>query len=370
VNEQLSETVYRCPGESYTISRVVHLARLAGYYAPCRDCPRREDTVGLSARQVRRVTEAHKRVDFPLRPGPAGIGNMPINDLSPPAARAVAIEFTAQLQSSRHAPRAVRPKLQASEESSSAPQGELNTDSRRHVPIVFACDGRLSTAAIVAAVVDGIRWTGCEAIDLGPASAPCTARAIKELAAAGGIYLGNPSDAAHTVGMKFWAGGRRIGFNPTLFEGDQKPAAFDRPVRAFGPLRRWDAAEGYLNALRSAYHALRPLKFVLQCSCEPVSNYLNDLLQNVACRVIPSDPGSEFSPQVSAAKAHFGIEITDDGERAEVFDEQGRGVAIDQLKNLIPAEADALRTLTHLLVLLSRDDLTFSAVLDRAGRAR
>src|SRR5438046_1875439 len=33
---------YRCPGEDYTISRAVHLARLAAFYPKCRECPHRE----------------------------------------------------------------------------------------------------------------------------------------------------------------------------------------------------------------------------------------------------------------------------------------------------------------------------------------
>ena len=90
-------------------------------------------------------------------------------------------------------------------------------------------------------------------------------------------------------------------------------------------------------------------------------------MQNVACRVIPSEAGVDFGGQVVAAKAHFGIEITDDGESASVFDEHGRIVAADRLEGLMAVETDALRTLTNVLVLLSRDDLSFSTVLDRAG---
>ena len=168
--EELSNAEYHCPGETYAISRAVHLGRLTGYYAACRDCPRREDTAGLSARQVRRVAEAHSRMcESSSRPGPAGVRNVAINDMSPAMARAVAAEFA------RHV------------------LDECKMEPRR---IVFASDGRLSTAAITAAIVEGIRWCGCEAIDLGPTSAPCAASAIEQLKVEGGIYLGNPSGAA------------------------------------------------------------------------------------------------------------------------------------------------------------------------------
>jgi hypothetical protein len=343
VSEQLSDIEYRCPGENYAISRAVHLARLAGYYAACRDCPRREDTAGLSSRQVRRVTEAHKRLDVLPRSGAEGFRNVAINNMNPKSARAIAVEFARRL---------------------------LDQCGVAQPAIVFASDGRLSTAAIVAAVVDGIRWTGCAVVDLGAASAPCAARAIEQLKADGGIYLGNPSGSTHTLGVKFWFGGDRVSDGPTLNGDWLEPTLLDRPGRAFGPLRRWNAAEEYLSELRPAYHALRPLRFVLRCTCEPVVAYLEDLLQSVACRVIPAEIGIDFGQQIVAGKAHFGIEITDDGETAALFDEQGRAVVAERLVRLMPRETDALRTLTHLLVLLSRDDMAFSLVLDRAGRER
>jgi hypothetical protein len=40
----LSETRYRCPGESYFIDRPIHLARLAEGFAACRNCSHRFDS--------------------------------------------------------------------------------------------------------------------------------------------------------------------------------------------------------------------------------------------------------------------------------------------------------------------------------------
>jgi hypothetical protein len=348
VNEKLSNVEYRCPGQDYTISRAVHLARLSGYYTACRECPRRGDTAGLSARQVRRLAEIHAIPHERPQSSAEDIGDTSINDLTPQLARTIAIEF-ARRQSSRHAPRAV----------------------------AFASDGRLATATIVAAVAEGIRWTGCEAVDLGATSAPCMAAAIEGIAAGdphagaiaqqiGGIYVGNPGGAAHTVGMKFWSGGERLSPGEFL----NPAAAFDRPARRFGPLRRMDAAEAYLSPLRPAYHALRPLRFVLHCNCGPVVAYLEDLLQSVACRVIPAEGTADVGGQVVAVKAHFGMKITDDGEKCRVFDEQGRAVAMGRLAGLLTIVgqvpiADSLLTLTLLLAYLSRDDVPISAVLDR-----
>ena len=112
-----------------------------------------------------------------------------------------------------------------------------------------------------------------------------------------------------------------------------------------------------------------------------------------------------------AAQAHFGMQIGDDGEHCHVVDERGQAVATERLAALIAGSApcavmqgealrqqtflrmrethaaiatdpagrlwyaahhvpgpDALQTLTRLLVLLSRDDQAFSAVLDGRGK--
>ena len=109
---------------------------------------------------------------------------MPINDLDPDVARKIAIEFARRIA--------------------------VPTPSGSDRRVVIASDGRLATAAIIAAIVEGVRWTGCETIDTGPASAPCTARAIEHLAADGGIFVGNAAGAPHTVGLKFWAHGEPL----------------------------------------------------------------------------------------------------------------------------------------------------------------
>ena len=147
---------------------------------------------------------------------------------------------------------------------------------------------------------------------------------------------------------------------------------------------------------------------MLDCTAGPVVAYLEELIRNVACQIIPGESGIGLGEQVVAAQAHFGMQIGDDGENCHVVDERGQSVAAERLAALIAGSfagpvmqgeelrqqtfrrmqrkpcrhrrrrgrpalvcrrscplPDALRTLTHLLVLLSRNDLAFSAVLDR-----
>jgi len=400
--QDLSTTEYRCPDETYSISRAVHLGRLAGFHPACRQCPRRDDTIGLSARQIRQLADVGTRAERPPLFQAEGVGKVAINDLSPSVARRIAVEFVRRI---------TRP---AARSGNSQPT------------VVVASDGRLATAAIVTAIVEGIRWSGCETIDIGPASAACTARTVQHLVSDGGILVGNAHGAPHTVGLKFWAQDEPLSRGGLLDEiaasvqTGPGTTMIDRPTRTFGSLRRFAAADVYLNDLRPAYHALRPLRFVLDCTAGPVVAYLEELIRSVACRIIsPSshDASPRIAPcylgkQVVAAQAHFGMQIGDDGENCHVVDERGQAVEAERLLALIGGNSgglvmhgeesrqqtflrmrdgraamavdsagrlwyasghaplpDALRTLTLLLVLLSRNDLPFSAVLDQKSRA-
>ncbi|MGO9112478.1 MAG: hypothetical protein ACLP9L_24875 [Thermoguttaceae bacterium] len=416
--QDFSNLEYRCPGETYGITRSVHLGRLISFHPACRDCPRRGDTLGLSARHIGQLAEIGSRARQPRLFDAEGVGKVAINDLSPNLARRVAIEFARRLASpATHDGSSQRGKgiLSVSDSAGWKPEPQRR-DQGNQPRVVVASDGRLATAAIVAAIVEGVRWTGCETIDLGPATAPCTARAIRHFTADGGVLVGNAHGTPHTVGLKFWAhseplsqGGLLDEIEAALRDGSGE-TMIDRPMRTFGTLRRFAARDVYLSDLRPAYHALRPLRFVLDCTTGPVVAYLEELIRNVACRIISGESGhGPLGAKVIAAQAHFGMQIDDDGENCHVVDERGQAVATEQLLALIAGSIagpamhgeelrqqtflrmresrattaidpagrlwfasdqapmpDALRTLTLLLVLLSRNDLAFSVVLDQA----
>ncbi len=57
---------YRCPGEKAGISRAVHLGRMARFYPDCCRCRHREDTGPLSPRQVKRLQATWQRAEAKL----------------------------------------------------------------------------------------------------------------------------------------------------------------------------------------------------------------------------------------------------------------------------------------------------------------
>ncbi len=372
--------VYRCPGERYPISRAVHLGRLARFYPGCRQCPHRDDTATLSARQVERLVEVRPRgLPRPLfyAEGAAGVY---LNDLTPRVAREMAAALGVALQR-RHGlgdttgsstldcvagspalgGAASSPALGGTAAGSSAlggtagssgsvgstvRQADRGVDQRKsdgsptpNVPVVvIAGDGRPPSCELVAAVGEGLRWTGCRLVEIGPATSACLAFAVGRLAASGGVLVGNPGDGPHTVGLKFWAGGPRpLSADGRLERLEQLyRTGVDRPTRRYGPLRRFQAELHYLAGLAGYYHALRPLRFLLHSSCGPLVGYLTKLTEPVACRAIPCRSATDrWAEQILAERAHFAVRIDDDGERCRLYDERGCHVPAGRLLVLL-----------------------------------
>jgi phosphomannomutase len=307
---------YRCPGQPYTISRAVHLGRLVSFYPPCRTCPHRDDTGQLSPRTLRRLQEAQARgPQAPLffEEGMAGVCP---NDFGPPAARAAAVALGMLLQRQRA-------------ETAEAPV------------VLIAGDGRPLTAEIQAAVGEGLRWAACHVVDLGAATAPCVALAIDHLQAAGGLLVGNPADRPQSAGLKFWALGPRPLSAGGLLDQLAAIAAgpVDRPSRSFGSRRRFQADEPYLASLAQQYHALRPLRILLDTQCIPMARYLGQLTAPVACEVLARAGGpSRLGEEVVARAAHFGLSVRDDGEVCRFTDERGRDVPAERILLLLARE--------------------------------
>lgn len=77
------ESRFQCPGESYTISRADHLARLAAYYPDCGTCPRRHETGILSPRARKRLDQSHEAQQSAGIVHPEGVGGVAWNEFTP-----------------------------------------------------------------------------------------------------------------------------------------------------------------------------------------------------------------------------------------------------------------------------------------------
>jgi phosphomannomutase len=332
---------YQCPGEDHPISESVHLGRLASFYPACRDCPHREVTRSLGKRAVKQIERARHFAPQPPICDSDGIHGGDCQQLTLQLARQLAAAFGVGLR--QH--------------------------TRHHPQVVIAGDGRPLLAEFVAAVAGGLRWAGCQVIETGAATAALLTMALAKSGADGALLVGNPGSSVRTIGLKFWGPfGLPLPADQIIAIERLVKRGVDRPSRRWGTATRLSAEADYLAGLQDYFHALRPLKWVLDTGSGVVEDYARRLGQSVACELVlgrdlpaqrvvrgkrPVGPlAIETGPrerlrllqkQVPAAKAHFGIWIDGDGEACALVDERGQEISAERLLLLLARHLVASR---------------------------
>ena len=314
--ERRHAAVYYCPDEPHPISEAIHLGRLASFSPKCRQCPHRDETGTLSSGIVKLLAETRRRAASDSLFGDEGVEGEYLNELSPAQTRQIATAFGAYLA------------LQAATPA-----------------VVLAGDGRPLTPELTAAACEGLRWSGCRVIELGAATAPSLVFALDHLGADAGLLVGNARGEANTVGIKFWhKAGRPISAGSELnaIEALCQQEA-ERLARGHGELSWFQAEPLYLAELEGHYHALRPLRFVLDTACRPLAGYFRRLAKSVACEMLhcrepasgPAAGARSLAERVQAERAHFGVWIDGDGEACRFIDESGAIVTAEQMQLLL-----------------------------------
>jgi phosphomannomutase/phosphoglucomutase len=262
--------------------------------------------------------------------------------------------------------------------------------------VILGGDGRSLTAELLAAASEGLRAAGCRVIDTGAVTSGCLARAIAAREADGGLHVSNAAGWSHTASLRAWgqrgcpwsAPGRLVAVRQIFENG------VDRPVRSYGALERSAVEDVYLSELQDCFHALRPLRVVLDTSCGPLAKLLERLLSNSACQIIrPREPdtharadssgGTPKRPapqsflqgrlelvrrQVRADRAHFGVWIDGDGEVFHLIDE--RGFRVHPERCLVMLARHRIGRQPESAVVLERDasPQTLQAITSMGGR--
>ena len=356
---------YCCPGEARAIDRAVHLARLAIFYAPCRECVHRGDVRHLSPIEIRRWREIDRRPHRPPQFTGEGLESYSPNEFDPPLARRFATALASIVW-------------------------EWHRDPSRSPCVLVGADGHWSTAELVAAVCEALQLSGCQAVETGAVTSASLGILGQHLRADAAVWIGNFTGEPHALGFKLWGKHGRPWSSPGELDAVREQyemAGAMRPRRRGGGLQRARASEVYLPPLASLFHGLRPLRFVLDTTCEPLVRYFHALSAHAACQALrdraisgdvqandaSSSDGSFADRRVEAVgrrvlaqRAHFGLWIDGDGENCRLVDE--RGAAADGEVLLLTLAEYICRERPGVSLFVNREiSANLASALERAG---
>jgi phosphomannomutase len=324
-------TEYRCPGETHSISRAIHLSRLAAFYPACRQCQHRHDTGQLNPETVERLHQSEARGRHRALFQRNGVRGIFLNDLTP--AKAGRIAAASLLW--QDVPLTGRQNVPA--ESSAA--GRTRTPSRRGPSIVVGYDERPSSPAILSAVIDALRMMGCPVIDVGLTARPCFAFSVDHLQAAGGLFVSGAGHEAAWSGLDLYReGASPLSLGNGLEKVQQKyDSGVTRPTRSAAFQRAFQATVPYEAGLWKHFHALRPLRVVCAVRPRPARKTIRKLFARLPCELSEVETTAAVNEplkhdvlierivsRVRKRNAHLGILIDDDGARCWFVDDRGQ----------------------------------------------
>jgi len=305
----------------------VHLGRLAAFYPGCRDCAHRHEANALAPEQQRQWAELDSR----QTPGPAfraeGLESGSPGDID----RATVQQFCTAL---------------------AVALWQDGEENRRAPIVVVGADGNWASAELLSAACEALQWAGCAAVEAGAVTSASLASVSHQMRADAALWVGNALGQPHALSLKVLGPGGRPWSSPgglDLIQAiyDARPA---RPKRHGGGLRRASADELYLKPLESLFHALRPLRFVVDTACAPLLHHFHRLAEHSACELLPARRADSFAPkrpsaetsfvarrlslisqQVVDESAHFGLWIDGDAETCHAVDESGERVDTERL---------------------------------------
>lgn len=322
-----AEAQFRCPDEPHTITRAVHLARLAAFYPKCRHCQHRHDTGHLPPTVVEQIQDV-ERQRAPQRSlfQTDGVRGVFHNELTPAIAGRIAGALASWLW--EEVPLTARSS------------GASTAAAKRAGPMVaIGYDERPSSPVLFAMVADSLRMMGCEVVDLGQLSRACFTFAVDHLQAAGGVFVTGAGCDAATNGLDLvGTGALPLSMGTGLEEIERRVTeGYSRPTRRAGFQRAFQPLVPYEPSLWKHFHALRPLKIVAAIRPRTARETLRRLFAKLPCELIEIETmaGSQapirqtallsaITQRVSRSAAHLGILIDDDGCRCQFADEKGR----------------------------------------------
>jgi len=220
--------------------------------------------------------------------------------------------------------------------------------------IVVGRDGRLSGPDLVFALINGLRSTGIDVIDIGLAPTPVTYFACYHLRTGSGISVTGSHNPPDYNGFKVVLGGETL--SEDAIQNLYRRIEAERFVDGMGGLQTLDVNQDYIRRITDDIQIERKLKVVVDCGNGIPGAIAPAVLEGIGCDVIPlycdvdgtfpnhhPDPSDLHNLQdlivsVKNVGADIGLAFDGDGDRLGVVTASGEVIFPDRLLMLFASD--------------------------------
>lgn len=207
-------------------------------------------------------------------------------------------------------------------------------------------DGRLSSPALAAALIDGLVAAGCQVIDVGMVTTPMLYFAAHTLCRSG-IQVTGSHNPKHHNGFKMVLAGRAI-YGDDIQSLRRSMEAEDATERSGGGVRVVDVQDDYIRRIVSDVKLARPLKLVIDSGNGVCGASAPTLFRALGCEVTelfsdvdgnfpnhhpdPSKPENlrDLIAALERTGADLGLAFDGDGDRLGIVTPSGQNIFPDR----------------------------------------
>jgi phosphomannomutase/phosphoglucomutase len=213
--------------------------------------------------------------------------------------------------------------------------------------VVVARDGRLSGPDLAASLIEGLRATGCDVIDIGAAPTPVLYFATYHLNTGSGVMVTGSHNPPDYNGFKIVLGGETLAED--AIQNLYARISESNFETGSGGLQSMNLQNDYLERISGDVQVERRLKVVVDCGNGIAGATAPAVLEAIGCEVVPlfcevdgkfpnhhpdpSDPANlqDLMLSVKQLMADVGVAFDGDGDRLGVVTPQGETIYPDRL---------------------------------------
>ncbi|WP_269724263.1 phosphomannomutase/phosphoglucomutase [Nitrosococcus watsonii] len=205
--------------------------------------------------------------------------------------------------------------------------------------IIVGRDGRLSGPELAHKLIEGLRATGCDVVDIGVVPTPLLYFAAQYLSTGSGVMLTGSHNPPDYNGMKIMLRGETLALE--AIQALRRRIEAEDYTRGAGDLQTVDVVPDYIERVTSDVKLTRPLKIVVDCGngaagevAPRLFRALGSEVSELYCEIDGQFPHHHPDPsqaenledliaKVKATGADLGLAFDGDGDRLGVIDSQG-----------------------------------------------